>query len=326
MVVSAVDFVCSICRYGNRPLRSFGTVGMFLARCVADHLQGSEFINLLGGQELPVGWIGMLPIQDGLKMEMATRGRTCGTNPCNDFPYLDRFSLFDCYCLKVVVRGDEAVAVIDFHPVAATPQVPAHRPDDTGIGGIDPCAAWSSKILPPMKFAGGAGHRAGAETEWRARNQNLQRSHEGTGRRAPHIFDSNVQFMLAVFGRCPDNGAAEGNKGGRICSEPDGIMNARTLCGTRGAWSDARRRCAGMRRRRHRILASGTLDAEGQTCEGNGYSCAQDTDSKGARAVGTAARPGCCGVISHSRTPKRLGPPTPTCGLTNQWDHRAWTL
>jgi hypothetical protein len=27
--------------------------------------------------------------------------------------------------VEVVVRGDEAVAVIDFHPVAATPGVPA---------------------------------------------------------------------------------------------------------------------------------------------------------------------------------------------------------
>lgn len=73
MVVSAVDFVGSVCRYGNRPLRSFGAVGTFLARCVADHLQGSEFINLFGGQELPVRWIGMLPIEDGLKMEVAAR-------------------------------------------------------------------------------------------------------------------------------------------------------------------------------------------------------------------------------------------------------------
>lgn len=216
--------------------------------------------------------------------------------------------------------------MIDFHPVAATPQVPAHGPDHAGVGGIDPRAAWSSEILPPMEFSGGAGHGAGSKTEWRARNQNFQRSHERTGGRTPHIVDGNVQFMLAVFGRCPDNGAAKGNKGGRICREPDRSMNARTLCGTRGTGNDARRRCAVVRRRPHRILTSGTLDAEGPTCEGNSYSCAQNTDSKGARAVGTAARPGCCGVISHSRTPKRLGPPTPTSGLTNQWDHRALTL
>jgi hypothetical protein len=163
MPVSAVHFVCSICRYGNRPLRSFGAIRTFLAWCIADHLKGAEFSYLFGGQELPIGGIGVLPIEDGLKMEMATRRGTRGSNSCDDFPNLDRFSLFDCDCLKVVIRGDKAVAVIDLHPVAAAPLVPAHGPDHAGVGGIDTGAAGSSKILPPMELTGDS--RQGARTE-----------------------------------------------------------------------------------------------------------------------------------------------------------------
>jgi hypothetical protein len=71
MPVAAVDLVCSICRYWNRPLRNFGTIRTFLARRVTDHFKGAQFSYLFGGQKLPIGGIGMLPIEDGLKMEVA---------------------------------------------------------------------------------------------------------------------------------------------------------------------------------------------------------------------------------------------------------------
>lgn len=226
MVVSTINFVCAIRRYGNRPLRGFGAVGTLLAWCVAGHLQEAEFVHLLGGQELPIGRIGMLSVEDGLKVEVAARGGTCSSHACNDFADLDGFPFFDRDCLKVVVGGDQAIAVIDLHPVAATPKVPAHGPDHAGVGRIDAGAAGSSKILPPMEFAGLTGQGARPKTEGGAGNQNFQRSHEGTGGRALHILDGNVQFMLAVLGRCPDYGAAIGNKGGRIGGKADGSMDA----------------------------------------------------------------------------------------------------
>ena len=165
MVVSTINFVGAIRRYGNRPLRSFGAVGMLLAWCVAGHLKGAEFVHLFGGQELPICGIGMLSVEDGLKMKVAARGGARSSYPGNDLSNLDRFALFDGDCLKVVVGGDQAIAVIDLHPVAAAPKVPAHGPDHAGVGRIDARAAGSSKILPPMEFACLTGQGARAETK-----------------------------------------------------------------------------------------------------------------------------------------------------------------
>lgn len=166
MVVSAVNFVRAIRRYGNRPLGSFGAIGMLLAWCVAGHLKEAEVVHLLGGQKLPLGRIGMLSVEDGLKVEVAACGGTRSSHACNDFTDLDGFPFFDRDCLKVVVGGDQAIAVIDLHPVAATPKMPAYGPDHAGVGRIDAGAAGSRKILPPMEFAGHTGQGARAETEW----------------------------------------------------------------------------------------------------------------------------------------------------------------
>jgi hypothetical protein len=186
---------------------------MTLAWSVADHLYGAEFLHLLGGQELPIRWIGMLAVEDGLKMQVASRGGTRSAHPGNDFPNQNRVSLLDGDCLKVVVRGDQTVAVIDFHPVAATPEVPAHSPDHTGVGRINSCAAGSSEILAPMEFAGHSGQGAGTEAERRAGNQEFKWSHEGSCRRTAHFLNGHVQLMFSVFGPGPDSGAAKGYEG-----------------------------------------------------------------------------------------------------------------
>jgi hypothetical protein len=69
-------------------------------------------------------------------------------------------AFFDGDALQVIVGGDQAVAVVNFHPVAATPRVPPGGPDHAGIGCIDAGAAGGSEVLAPVEFSQFAGDRA----------------------------------------------------------------------------------------------------------------------------------------------------------------------
>jgi hypothetical protein len=67
-------------------------------------------------------------------MQVAAGGRPGGSHPGNDLAHPHRVTLLDGNRFQMVVRGDQPVAVVDFHAVPATPRVPADGPDDTGIG------------------------------------------------------------------------------------------------------------------------------------------------------------------------------------------------
>lgn len=67
----------------------------------------------------------MAAIEDGLKVQVASRRPTGTPHPAEDLAGADLFSRTDSDGLKVVVRCDQPVAVVDFHPVAAAPRVPA---------------------------------------------------------------------------------------------------------------------------------------------------------------------------------------------------------
>ena len=87
-------------------------------------------------------------------MQVAAGGRPGRSHPRNDLTNPHRVTLLDGDCLKVVVGGDEPVAVIDFHTVSATPRVPANCPHHSGVGGVDTGAALGGIVLAPVEFAG----------------------------------------------------------------------------------------------------------------------------------------------------------------------------
>jgi hypothetical protein len=91
--------------------------------------------------------VGVLAMEDCFEMEVATRGPSGGTHTGNDLAHLDGIPSPDRDGFQVVVRGDQAVAVVYFHTVAAAPGMPARGADYTGVGGIDPCAAAGGIVL-----------------------------------------------------------------------------------------------------------------------------------------------------------------------------------
>jgi hypothetical protein len=87
-------------------------------------------------------------------MKMAAGRGTGGAHLGNNLPHPHQVALLDRDGLEVVIRGDETVSVIDFHPVAAAPRVPPDSPDHTGVGSVNPRAAGCGKVLAPVEFAG----------------------------------------------------------------------------------------------------------------------------------------------------------------------------
>jgi len=78
---------------------------------------------------------------------------------------LDGVALLDGNSLQVVVGGDQPVAVVDLHAVATAPGVPANGPDHAGVGRVDPGAAGSREVLPPVELTRSSGQRADPEAE-----------------------------------------------------------------------------------------------------------------------------------------------------------------
>ena len=88
--------------------------------------------------------------------------------------YADRF--------QVVVGGDEAIAVVNLHPVAASPRVPARRPDDARISRIHRGPAGRRIVLAQVEVSRKSTQRADPESERRTRIKDLQRCHEEPAR------------------------------------------------------------------------------------------------------------------------------------------------
>jgi hypothetical protein len=116
-------------------------------------------------------------------VQVATGGPPGGAHPGDGLANLHLVTRADGNRLKVVVGGDEAVAVVDFHPVTAAPGMPAGSPHNAGIGGVNGGAARSRVVLAKMEITCRPRQRAGAEAEGRARIQEGQRCHQETGGR-----------------------------------------------------------------------------------------------------------------------------------------------
>ena len=87
-------------------------------------------------------------------MQVAAGGGSGRPHPGNDLTNPHRVALLDGDRLKMVVGGDEPVAVVDFHAVSAAPRVPTDSPHDAGVGRVDTGAARRGKVLAPVKFPG----------------------------------------------------------------------------------------------------------------------------------------------------------------------------
>ncbi|GAA1769468.1 hypothetical protein GCM10009712_16810 [Pseudarthrobacter sulfonivorans] len=76
----------------------------------------------------------MNPFLKGLEMEMASCGRSCGTDVRNDLAHLYGLTLFNCGGLQMVVRCNDPVTMVDFHAIAAAPSMPPDGPGHAPVG------------------------------------------------------------------------------------------------------------------------------------------------------------------------------------------------
>ncbi len=98
-------------------------------------------------------------------MKMAACGPPCGPDPRDHLPNVNGIARLHGDGFQVVVGCDEAVAVVNFHPVSAAPGVPARGAHHPGIGRIHPGAARGRIVLAQMEVAGGSRQRADPEAK-----------------------------------------------------------------------------------------------------------------------------------------------------------------
>jgi hypothetical protein len=133
-------------------------------------------------------------------MQVAACGPSGGAHPCNDLANLHLVTGLDTDGLKVVVGGDEAVAVVNLHPVATTPWVPSGRANNTGISRIDGGAAGCGIILAQVEIPGSPAERTDPETERRTRIEKLERSHQEAGSGPVHASRAYRQDTCVLAG------------------------------------------------------------------------------------------------------------------------------
>ena len=85
-------------------------------------------------------------------MQVASGGRACGPDLGDEFPHPDRLALLHADAFEVIVGGDQAVAVVDLHSVAAAPGMPSHCPHHAGVRCIDVGPTGGRKILAPVEL------------------------------------------------------------------------------------------------------------------------------------------------------------------------------
>ncbi|KRE82314.1 hypothetical protein ASG86_11735 [Arthrobacter sp. Soil764] len=116
----------------------------------------------------------------------------------------------------MVVGGDEPVAVIDFHTVAAAPGMPPCRAHNTGVSCVDGGAAGRCIILAQVEITGSPADGTDPETEGRTRIQKLQRGHEKAGSGPAHACGANCQGPVAALDGIPYCRVREGQGDQRI--------------------------------------------------------------------------------------------------------------
>ncbi|MDQ0680171.1 hypothetical protein QFZ30_003553 [Arthrobacter pascens] len=161
-------------------------------------------------------------------MQMAAGGGPCGAHARDDLADLHGIAGMHGYGFKVVVCGDESIAVINFHPVAAAPWVPAHGPDHTRIRRVNPGAAGCRVVLAQVEVSGTPGDRADAQAKGRTLIEDFKRCHKGSLWRPFKLDGRDIELLLPAFGNGPDHGPAERDQGPGIRQEPTrpgGLVN-----------------------------------------------------------------------------------------------------
>jgi hypothetical protein len=139
-------------------------------------------------------------------VQVATGRGTRGADPGNHLAYPDRFPLGHCDSLQVVVRGDQAVAVINFDAIAAAPRVPADGPDHAGVGCVDERAASRGEVLAPVELSRRPGEGIDPQPKGRARNQHFERRVELPGRGPVKGARRDIESAYAVLVEGLDRG------------------------------------------------------------------------------------------------------------------------
>lgn len=86
-------------------------------------------------------------------MQVAARGPAGGAHLGDRLPHLDGVANANADGLQVVVGGDQPVAMVDLHPVAAAPGVPAGGADNPAVGGVNGGSAGRREILAEVEIA-----------------------------------------------------------------------------------------------------------------------------------------------------------------------------
>ena len=191
-------------------------------RCLAvvtDHRDVLQRVHLAGGQQRPVQGAGVLAAKDCFEMQVAARGPSSSTHPRNDLAHLDGVPCPDRDRLQVVVRGDQPVAVIDLHPVAAAPRMPAGGADNTRVGRIDPGAAACRIVLAEVEVPCRSREGADPVAKGRTRPEDFKGRHQGPLRRAFEPGGGNVELGAAILRDSSDNRPAERDQGPAVREE-----------------------------------------------------------------------------------------------------------
>ena len=184
--------------------------------------------------------VGVLAMEDCFEMEVATRRPSGGTHTGNDLAHLDGIPSPDSDGFQVVVGGDQAVAVVYFHTVAAAPGMPARGANHTGVCGIDPRAAVGSIVLAKMEVPRRSGEGADPLAEGRTWPEHFKGRHQGPFRRPFEPGRRNVELDVPILGDGGDDGTAEGDQ----CP----AIRVKTAC--QSGKADAAGACRGYRRAR----------------------------------------------------------------------------
>lgn len=113
----------------------------------------------------------------------------------------------------MVIGGDQAVAVVHLHPVAAAALVPPHCTDYAGIGGVDVVSAGCGEVKAPVELARRAGDRIPAKPVLLAQRQRFQRCKQRAGcGAAARLGRGHVEFPSLRLGSGTDNGTAAGQQ------------------------------------------------------------------------------------------------------------------
>ncbi|MDI2022075.1 hypothetical protein PJL18_02604 [Paenarthrobacter nicotinovorans] len=225
-VFAADDSAVGAVGNGDGPLGRGGSRAN--SRLVVHERHGLQRIHLLYGQVRPTVGVGVESVHDCFEVEVASRGPTGGANLGNDFADADRLALRHSDGLKMVVGGDQAVAVFDLHPVTATPDVPANRADHAGVGRINTRSASCSVVLPPVELTGQPGQWAVAVTVGGTRIEDFERGVKAAGGRTGESGRSHRQPGGTVLAYCPDHRPVKEDHwragrllGGRLCGVND---------------------------------------------------------------------------------------------------------